>query len=189
MSGKKGFLKDVFQGGQTFSEFVEYVGSKGSAFQRAYRDTDWPTEIVDRFRRTAATAGGINIFVMAEAWCPDAAQNVPPLASLADAVENVCMRCYLGSENPELKQFFTSRGAARIPAVLFCDGGFEPLGIWQERPEPAHRLINEIKDLREGQKETSHLTKKLHQGYQSGQLRIAAAEEMLAIIDSSLAGE
>ena len=175
-------LVDLFSKGQTFGEFVADAGSKGEVFERNYRNTSLPSDLVQRFTEVAKEAGSLKVFALLEAWCPDAAENVPPLAALAESIEQIELRCFVRSEHSQLNEIFRSKDVTHIPAVLFCDNDFIPLGTWEERPEIAHELVDRIKKLREEGAASSHLAKKLRNGYQSGHFRCCALEEMLEAI-------
>ena len=74
--------------------------------------------------------------VIAEAWCGDAAQNIPYLALLAKACPNVEMRVVLRDENLDFMDKHLTNGARSIPkAVIFKTDDLEEIATWGPRPD------------------------------------------------------
>lgn len=74
--------------------------------------------------------------VIAEAWCGDAAQNIPYLALLAKACANVEMSVVLRDENLDFMDKYLTNGARSIPkAVIFKADDLEQIATWGPRPD------------------------------------------------------
>lgn len=74
--------------------------------------------------------------VIAEAWCGDAAQNIPYLALLAKACSNVELSILLRDANPDFMDNHLTNGARSIPkAVIFKSGDLEQIATWGPRPD------------------------------------------------------
>lgn len=74
--------------------------------------------------------------VIAEAWCGDAAQNIPYIALLAKACENVEMRIVLRDENLEFMDTYLTNGSRSIPKmVVFKTERLEEITTWGPRPD------------------------------------------------------
>ena len=74
--------------------------------------------------------------IIAEAWCGDAAQNVPYIAKLAAACANVEIRVVLRDENPDFMDTYLTNGSRSIPkAIVFKTEGLEELVTWGPRPD------------------------------------------------------
>lgn len=180
-------LSKYFEGALTFEEFVEASENRGRSFQRNYRDAVIPEDMVETFAAVAQERGGLRILVMSEAWCPDAAANIPPLVRFMEAVEEAAevpvgtWHCFR-SEVPELEEMLRDRGIGRIPAVILADGEYREIGYWQERPAAAQVLVDRIKDLRERGMESAAEARELREGYQSGELVRSTLEEILDIV-------
>lgn len=69
-----------------------------------------------------------------EAWCGDAAQNLPVFARLAELNPNIKLRLVLRDENLELIDKYLTNGGRAIPKVIAIDGDKE---IWSWGPRPA----------------------------------------------------
>jgi hypothetical protein len=51
------------------------------------------------------------------------------------------LRIFPRGQNPDLVAAFARRGIDRIPFFLFLDGDFKEIGVWVERPQAAHSLL------------------------------------------------
>jgi len=79
--------------------------------------------------------------VITEAWCGDAAQNIPVIEKIAAESDIIQTRYILRDDNPELFDRFLTYGARSIPKVVALDAGsHEVLWTWGARPKPAQDL-------------------------------------------------
>jgi len=84
--------------------------------------------------------------ILTEAWCGDAAQNIPVVEKVAAASDKIETRYILRDENVELMDRFLTNGARAIPKLIAIDGRtFELLGSWGARPAAAQVLFLERK--------------------------------------------
>lgn len=73
--------------------------------------------------------------VLTELWCGDAAQIVPVLAAMANAVEGIDLKILLRDQHPDLMDHFLTNGGRAIPKLLFVDADTnEVLADWGPRP-------------------------------------------------------
>ena len=85
--------------------------------------------------------------VITEAWCGDAAQNIPPIEKIANLSDRIETRYVLRDENPELMDQFLTNGARSIPKVIALDAEtLEVLGSWGARPDSAQKLFSDLKE-------------------------------------------
>lgn len=85
--------------------------------------------------------------VITEAWCGDAAQNIPPIEKIANLSDRIETRYVLRDENPELMDQFLTSGARSIPKLIALDAEtFEVLGNWGARPDAAQKLFYGLKE-------------------------------------------
>ena len=74
--------------------------------------------------------------VITEAWCGDAAQNIPFLAKLADLNPQIELKLILRDEHPELMDAYLTDGARSIPKLIILTADLsEVMGTWGPRPE------------------------------------------------------
>jgi len=84
--------------------------------------------------------------VLTEAWCGDAAQNLPVFAKIAAIQPNIQLRFILRDENPEIMDQFLTRGTRSIPKVIILEPDtLNLLGQWGPRPAEADILVQELK--------------------------------------------
>ncbi|GHA75506.1 thioredoxin family protein [Pontibacter akesuensis] len=84
--------------------------------------------------------------VLTEAWCGDAAQNLPALVKIADASPLIELKLLMRDENPELMDQYLTNGGRSIPKLIALDANtMEVLGTWGPRPVPAQELVLEAK--------------------------------------------
>lgn len=84
--------------------------------------------------------------VITEAWCGDAAQNIPIIEKIAGESDIIETRYILRDENPELIDRFLTSGARSIPKLIALDAeSNEVLWTWGARPKAAQDLFSELR--------------------------------------------
>jgi hypothetical protein len=84
--------------------------------------------------------------VITEAWCGDAAQNIPALAKIAESSPFITMGLVLRDEHPELMDQFLTNGTRSIPKLVVIDPvDLQVLGHWGPRPQAAQKIVVEAK--------------------------------------------
>ena len=79
--------------------------------------------------------------VITEAWCGDAAQNIPIIEKIAAESDIIETRYILRDEHPELIDRFLTFGSRSIPKVIALDAeALEVLWTWGARPKAAQEL-------------------------------------------------
>jgi hypothetical protein len=85
--------------------------------------------------------------VLTEAWCGDAAQNVPVMKAMTDQSENIDLKLILRDEHMEIMEHFLTNGSNSIPKLICLDAdSLEVLGSWGPRPEPAQQMVMDWKE-------------------------------------------
>ncbi|MBS1518994.1 MAG: thioredoxin family protein [Bacteroidetes bacterium] len=84
--------------------------------------------------------------VIAEAWCGDVSQNIPPLKLISEYNPNLEVRIIFRDENPEIMDQFLTNGSRSIPVfILLKKDNYDVLGVWGPRPEPAQQIMIDSK--------------------------------------------
>ncbi|MFZ1699955.1 MAG: thioredoxin family protein [Pyrinomonadaceae bacterium] len=84
--------------------------------------------------------------VITEAWCGDAAQNVPWIEKIAAGNDKIETRYVLRDENADLMDRFLTGGSRSIPKLIAIDANTtDVLGTWGPRPAPAENLFTKLK--------------------------------------------
>jgi hypothetical protein len=109
---------------------------------------DKTVELKESVRAAARSAGRRMIWlVITEAWCGDAAQNIPPIEKIANLNDRIETRYILRDENTELMDQFLTNGSRSIPKLIALDADtLDVLGTWGARPEAAQKLYYELKE-------------------------------------------
>jgi len=86
--------------------------------------------------------------IISEAWCGDAAQNIPAIEKIAMASGGtIATRYVLRDENSELMDRFLTNGARSIPKLIALNAEtLEVLGTWGARPDAAQQLFQSLKE-------------------------------------------
>lgn len=84
--------------------------------------------------------------IITEAWCGDAAQNLPVIEKFAAESDNIQTRYILRDENLELMDRFLTDGARSIPKLIVLDASdLAVIGTWGPRPLAAREYFAEMK--------------------------------------------
>jgi len=84
--------------------------------------------------------------VLTEGWCGDAAHNIPVLAKIAEASENIELRLILRDKYLNIMDKHLTNGGRSIPKLIATDKTTgDELGNWGPRPEPAQKLMLDYK--------------------------------------------
>lgn len=83
--------------------------------------------------------------VITEAWCGDAAQNIPLMAKLAETHPYIKLRLILRDENLELMDQFLTNGGRAIPILLVLNSKQQVIYKWGPRPQKAQDMVEEYK--------------------------------------------
>ncbi|WP_196891067.1 thioredoxin family protein [Aureivirga marina] len=85
--------------------------------------------------------------VISEAWCGDAAQNLPILHKISQASDLIDFKVILRDENPELMDAFLTNGARAIPKMVLIEKEtLEVIGTWGPRPSEATQMVKDYKE-------------------------------------------
>lgn len=85
--------------------------------------------------------------ILTEAWCGDAAQNIPVIEKIAAENKNIETRYLLRDENLELMDMFLEDGARSIPKLIAVHGvSLKLLGTWGSRPKNLKLYFSKLKD-------------------------------------------
>ena len=84
-------------------------------------------------------------YILTEAWCGDAAQNVPVIAAAVLSNPLITVKLLLRDENSDIMDQYMTDGGRSIPKLIAVDEDFNELFTWGPRPEGAHKLLLEYK--------------------------------------------
>lgn len=88
----------------------------------------------------------VYFLVISEAWCGDAAQNVPLIAKAAEFSSNIDLKIILRDDNLDIMDAYLTNGGRSIPKVIAIDAEtLEVIAEWGPRPKGAQELMLELK--------------------------------------------
>lgn len=84
--------------------------------------------------------------VISEAWCGDAAQNVPLLQKMADLSDHIELKIILRDENLEVMDLYLTNGSQSIPKLIALENkSLNELYTWGPRPATIQNIVNDFK--------------------------------------------
>jgi len=84
--------------------------------------------------------------ILSEAWCGDAAQNVPVLAKMAELNDNIVLKLLLRDENPDVMEAYLTNGGKSIPKLVCLNqDDLAEVGVWGPRPKQAQVMVEAYK--------------------------------------------
>ncbi len=103
-------------------------------------------KLTDEFKNTVKyLKTPLNVLVITEGWCGDAAHNTPFIQALEELNDHVSIRYILRDENTDVIDAYLTNGGRSIPKLIAFTNDGEELFTWGPRPEPAQRLYEEGK--------------------------------------------
>lgn len=100
--------------------------------------------------------------VISEAWCGDAAQNIPWIAKMAETSNQIDLKIILRDENLDIMDDYLTNGGRSIPKLISLGENDDVLFEWGPRPKNVQSLYFMLKE--EGQ-DYSEISKQLHTWY------------------------
>lgn len=122
--------------------------------------------------------------IISEAWCGDAAQNIPYIAQLAKACDNVELSLVLRDENLELMDQYLTNGGRSIPKAIFLKAdGLEEASTWGPRPEIIQNQVVEFQQNAPADVSYEQFAETMHAWYAKNKNE-ALETELLTIFQS-----
>lgn len=120
----------------------------------------------------------LDILVITEGWCGDAAQIVPVGEKIAKVSDKIKTHYILRDENLEIMDMFLTNGKSRsIPIFVIIENG-QVVGKFGPRPAPAQEVIDQLKAENAGM---DTIKEKLHLWYARDKHK-AIEEEFVAVL-------
>lgn len=131
-------------------------------------------------RKLAAIPCSVNWLVLTEAWCGDAAQNIPILAKIAEVSDNINLRLLLRDENLEIMDEYLTNGGRAIPKLVVLDEKLNEIATWGPRPFEVQEMV--IDNKRNAKLPYSEFAKVVQKWYAKDKGK-SLQREMLKIIE------
>lgn len=124
--------------------------------------------------------------VITEAWCGDSAQNIPGIATLAEASEGkIRLQFVFRDENPEFMNNYLTNGGKAIPKLIARNLNAEDIFTWGPRPATASNIMTQWK-LNPVGKTKDEIMNVIHLWYTSNQQKEVISEllELIKKVES-----
>jgi hypothetical protein len=124
--------KERFAQGITSQQFIDQIEKNRERFEQNLEET---TSIFTDEDRAFFKEHPVSIAAIAEDWCTDVVQFLPPIIKLAEEVPSITLRIFLRDQNLDLMDQYLKEGKFRsIPAFVIYDADWNELGHFNERP-------------------------------------------------------
>jgi len=91
--------------------------------------------------------------VISEAWCGDAAWNLPVINKISESTDNIQLKIFLRDENEELINSYLTNGGKAIPKLICLEKKtLKEIFIWGPRPSLAAKIMEDYKKNPVGEK-------------------------------------
>ncbi len=141
-------IEEVVAAGKTTgptqsAELAHYTNLNQHRMERLDKTTKLNDSLVETVR-------GLKVnwiwLTLTEAWCGDAAQNIPPIEKIARENDRIKTLYLLRDENLELMDKYLTGGGRAIPKLICLDGEtLTEIGNWGSRPAAADALFKKLK--------------------------------------------
>lgn len=125
------------------------------------------TSKIDPDLKKLVEGTGFNMhwLIITEAWCGDAAQNIPYIAKLANAAENVELSLVYRDEHPELMANFLTNGSKSIPKLIILRNDYSVMASWGPRPSEVQQMVMDYKNQLDPKPNIDEFSTRLHKWY------------------------
>lgn len=179
----KELINDLLLKGKTTGEnhseaMIHYTNMNSHRMKRIDKRIELTESLKDRLDKVTRSMIWL---VLTEAWCGDAAQNLPIIQKISDHTSKIQTRYILRDENLEIMDLFLTNGRSRSIPILICldSESLELLGYWGPRPEGASTLFSKL--TQEGLS-SREVAEKVHKWYADDNTA-SVQYEILGLID------
>lgn len=134
--------EDKTTGDNHSEDYLNYTKMNVQRMNRLDKTIDLSDELGSKLKDLPCR---LNWLVLTEAWCGDAAQNVPILAKIAAQSDNINLRLLLRDEHLEIMGQYLTNGGRAIPKLVVFDEQFNELATWGPRPDEVQGMVLENK--------------------------------------------
>lgn len=157
-------------------DYVHYTELNFHRMKRVFKTTQLMPELKAEVEKVKTNMTWV---VLTEAWCGDAAQNVPVIQRLADLNENIKVVYLLRDENLELMDQYLTNGGRSIPKLIAINSETnEEIFVWGPRPNTIQTVMNQLKA--DGVTEISQIVEAIQKAYNDDKT-VSVQKEFLEI--------
>ncbi len=93
----------------------------------------------------AAIETPLKVLILAEDWCGDVVQSLPPIVRMLEGCPSITYRIFRRDENLDIMDRYLTDGSKAIPYLVFMDDGLNELDRWGPRPEACQAIMRDNK--------------------------------------------
>ena len=136
-------INELFEEGKTTGNdhseaMLDYTKMNIHRMNRLDKTIEIDQELKDKLYKIPCQ---VNWLLITEAWCGDAAQNVPILNKIADASSNVKLRLILRDEHLDIMDQYLTNGGRAIPKLIILDAEMNEIATWGPRPSEVQEMV------------------------------------------------
>ncbi len=132
-------IRDRFESAPSFPRYLRTVRRNAELWRGVHERVRLPADLVADAR---TLPGRWNLLALSEDWCGDAANILPVVSRLADALPRVELRVLSRDENLDVMDAHLTNGRSRsIPVVILYDEDFRERDWWGPRPRELQRWV------------------------------------------------
>lgn len=143
-------------------EFVKYTHLNRHRMNRLNKTTVISDDVQ---RAVKAINQKTTWLVLSEAWCGDAAQNLPVIHHIAQLNPLIELKIILRDEHLDIMDELLTNGGRSIPKLVAFDENFNELYTWGPRPAEVQKMVNAYKALPEPKKPYSEFVEEVQKWY------------------------
>jgi hypothetical protein len=153
-------------------EMVQYTEMNVQRMNRLDKQVELSDDLVDQLNQVDQSWIWL---VLTEAWCGDAAQNIPAIAKMADQSGNIDLKFILRDQHLDIMDEYLTNGGRSIPKLICLDAKtLEEVGTWGPRPAEIQEKAMKWKDAPDiSKKEWAEM---LHKWYAKDKTQTQQAE-------------
>ena len=140
--------------------YVYYTKLNLQRMKRLNKTVEIPAQLVELYKQKANEWRWITI---TEPWCGDAAQCVPVIDKLAQAIGGIQSQYLLRDEHPEVMDAYLTNGGRSIPKLICLDAEGREVFTWGPRPDVIQEVMNRLKA--DGVTEISEIVEAIQKAY------------------------
>lgn len=164
--------QDKTTGTNHSESMVHYTKMNVQRMSRLDKQIELSDDLIDQLNRVENEWIWL---VLTEAWCGDAAQNIPAIAKMAEQSEKINVKFILRDQHLDIMDEYLTNGGRSIPKLICLDAKtLEEIGTWGPRPAVAQEKAMKWKNDPEVNKE--EWAKKLHKWYANDKTQTQQAE-------------
>ena len=130
--------EERFLSGFEWSAYVEDMEKNIERFKENYDAFELDQDDADFFSNYTTP---LNVLAIAEDWCGDVVQSLPPIVRILERAPNIQLRIFKRDEHPDIIDGYLTDGARSIPYLVFMDTALNELTQWGPRPSACQAIM------------------------------------------------